>query len=98
MRTGDGNRRRSGRPYLAHKDPYCFFRGLTVRVRSEVRAGPALTGCVGPRGWRSSLGIGRGGRVGVHEEHEFNVAASEEAVYVVVLERIYTLEVALVIN
>ena len=84
------------RTYLEHELPHRVFSLLTRRVRRQ--HGGILPYYRGPcsRRWRRGLvgGVGRGARVRVHEEHEFDVAAGEEAVDVVVLESVDFFEIS----
>ena len=50
--------------------------------------------CRARRRRRSEVGIGSRERVGIHQQHEFDIAACEEGVDVVVLERVDFLEIS----
>lgn len=79
--------------YLHHELPNRFLRLLTRRVCRQ--GDGTLPRGRGP-GWRGRLvrGVCRRAGVGVHEKHEFDVAAREEAVDVVVLEGVDALEIS----
>ena len=83
---------REPQAYLEHELPHSLLSLLTIRIRSHHRA---LSRSSRPTRRRSlKRRIRRARRIGVHEEHEFDIAARQHAVDVIVLERIDALEIS----
>lgn len=77
--------------YLKHKLSNSFLCLLTGGI---VGNHCALSRSRGARRWRGLIGGVRCvDRIGIHQKHEFHIPASEKAVDVVVLERVYPLQV-----
>jgi hypothetical protein len=78
--------------HLCHKSPHSI---LSLRRAGIVRNQSTLPGRRrARRRRRSEVGIRSRERVGIHQQHELDIAASEEGVDVVVLERVDFLEIS----